>query len=284
MVEEETGDVTSGFSRLLDVVRRLRGPGGCPWDREQTPETLRPFLLEEAYEVADAAGRREWDHLRDELGDLLLHVLMLSLIAEEAGEFTLGQVFDRIREKLIRRHPHVFQTPGSDLSPALVEQQWEAIKAEEKGEEEGFFGSLPSSLPALQAAWRIQQRAADVGFDWPDVSGAWDKLLEEMEEFREASERGDTGEMRVEMGDILFSVVNITRLVGIEPELELRTANSRFVGRFELMRNILRHRGVSLGEATLDQMEKAWQDAKGLVSTAAAPKTGPARSQATDVD
>ena len=254
----------SSFEKLLEVVRTLRGPDGCPWDRDQTPGTLRPYLLEEAHEVAEAAERENWAQLRDELGDLLLHVLMLSVIAEESGQFTLSSVFDRIREKLVRRHPHVFERSDSaDLSPEQVEQQWEAIKSAEKSEEEGFFGSLPASLPSLQAAWRIQQRAADVGFDWPDASGAWKKLLEEMEEFQEALAEEDREHMRQEMGDILFSVANITRLVGIEPELELKIANARFIDRFERMRNILLDRQLTLGEATLDQMEEAWQDAKG---------------------
>jgi tetrapyrrole methylase family protein/MazG family protein len=264
---DEEKVLESSFARLLEVVRTLRGPKGCPWDRDQTPGTLRPYLLEEAHEVADAAERENWEHLRDELGDLLLHVLMLSVIAEEGGQFTLSSVFDRIREKLIRRHPHVFRRNGYDddhtLSPEQVEQQWEAIKSREKSEEEGFFGSLPASLPSLQTAWRIQQRAADVGFDWPDVSGAWAKLLEEMEEFQEALANQDRAHMREEMGDMLFSVANITRLVGIEPEQVLRVANARFMNRFERMRNVLLDRGIKLGKATLDQMEEAWQDAKG---------------------
>ncbi|MBN1433801.1 nucleoside triphosphate pyrophosphohydrolase [Candidatus Fermentibacterales bacterium] len=255
-------DAMAAFRELLQTVRRLRGPDGCPWDREQTPATLRPFLLEEAFEVADAAERQDWMHLRDELGDLLLHVLMLSVIAEESGEFTAADVMQGINGKLVRRHPHVFRPGvGEHMSPGQVEQQWETIKSRER-EGKGFFGAIPAILPALQCAWRIQQRAADVGFDWPDFTGAWDKLLEEMEEFREAMDGGDPEGTRRELGDILFSIVNVSRLVGIEPELELRTANRRFVERFERMRTILADDGVELGKATLDLMERAWQSAK----------------------
>ena len=159
------GDPSASIAGLLDTVRRLRGPGGCEWDRSQTVQSLRPFLLEEAFEVADAAAGGDWDSLRQELGDLLLHIVMDALIAEEQGRFDLSGVADGIREKLVRRHPHVFGSPEG-LTPGQVEKQWERIKAGEK-REEGIFASVPRSMPALQMAWRIQQRASDLGRSLP---------------------------------------------------------------------------------------------------------------------
>ena len=245
---------------LLEVVETLRGPGGCAWDRRQTPASLRPYMLEEAYEVADAIDGGSPDELRRELGDLLLHVLMMSLIAEESGDFDLASVAETTRKKLVRRHPHVFDKECS-LTPAEVERQWEAIKSEEKGEE-GFFDSIPSGMPALQAAWRLQQRASEVGFDWPAPEGARDKLREELDELEEALDGGTEQQQRKELGDLLFSVVNYCRLMGFEPEEALRGANAKFIRRFGLMEEGLRGRGIPLRDADLETMEEEWQRAK----------------------
>jgi MazG family protein len=217
-------------------------------------------MLEEAYEVADAISGGAMDEVRRELGDLLLHVLMMSVIAEEGGEFDLAGVAEGIRSKLVRRHPHVFDEECS-LTPAEVERQWEAIKSGEKGDE-GFFGSIPPSLPALQAAWRLQQRASEVGFDWPDPEGARNKLREELEELEEALDSGDSDQQRRELGDLLFSVVNYCRLMGFEPEASLREANAKFIRRFSRMERALDGRGISLHEADLETMEREWQRAK----------------------
>lgn len=247
---------------LLETIRTLRSPGGCAWDRRQTVDSLRPYMLEEAYEVADAISRGDMKELSGELGDLLLHVLMMSQIAEDEDRFDLQMVADRVREKLVRRHPHVFDEECS-LTPEQVERQWEAIKSREKEkEDEGFFGSIPPSLPALQAAWRIQQRASEVGFDWPDPAGAREKLREELEELEEALESDDSSQQRRELGDLLFSVVNYCRLMGFEPEASLREANAKFIRRFSLMERALREMGVPLREASLEQMEEQWQRAK----------------------
>ncbi len=245
---------------LLQTIRTLRSPGGCAWDRRQTIASLRPFMLEEAYEVADAISGGSMDEVRRELGDLLLHVLMMSSIAAEEGEFDLSDVADGIRGKLLRRHPHVFDE-ASSLTPEEVEQQWEAIKSAEKGEE-SFFGSIPPSLPALQAAWRLQQRASEVGFDWPGPEGARDKLREELEELEEALESDDSVQQRRELGDLLFSVVNYCRLMGFEPEASLRDANAKFIRRFTHMERSLAEDGLSLHEAALETMETHWQLAK----------------------
>jgi tetrapyrrole methylase family protein/MazG family protein len=248
------------LSRLLEVVETLRGPGGCAWDRRQTASSLRPYMLEEAYEVADAIESGSSEELGRELGDLLLHVLMMSSIAAESGDFDIAAVADSVREKLVRRHPHVFDEECS-LTPQQVEQQWEAIKSEEK-RDEGFFDSIPSCMPALQAAWRLQQRASEVGFDWPAPEGAREKLREELDELEEALDGGDAAEQKKELGDLLFSVVNYCRLMGFEPEEALRGANVKFIRRFGMMEKGLRRRGLSLREADLETMEEEWQRAK----------------------
>jgi tetrapyrrole methylase family protein / MazG family protein len=262
------------LEQLLGTIRKLRGPDGCSWDREQTVRSLRPYLLEEAYEVADAADRGDPAMLRAELGDLLLHVVMSAVICEEDGLFSLEDVIRGIREKLIRRHPHVFGT-GASLSPAEVERQWESIKATEKvGREESFFGSFPPGMPALQTAWRLQQRASDVGFDWPDAEGAREKIQEELKEFERAIGQGDADSQEEELGDVLFSIVNFCRLMGFEPEAVLRRSNRKFVLRFSRMESILKLSGVTLEASTLDQMEEAWIEAKHLEHAADRSSSG----------
>jgi len=248
------------LSRLLSIVRRLRGEDGCSWDRAQTVASLSPFMLEEAYEVADAIADGTPDILRNELGDLLLHVVMSALICEEEGKFSLEDVVGGISDKLVRRHPHVFGEGGA-LQPDEVEKQWEAIKAREKVSE-GFFGSIPSGMPALQTAWRIQQRASEVGFDWPETDGSREKILEELEEFETALASEDENAQLEELGDVLFSVVNYIRMLGFEPEAALRACNRKFIRRFTGMEQRLRAQGLSLEDADIDQMEKAWQETK----------------------
>ncbi len=270
-MEPYMAESPEALERLLSIVRRLRGPEGCSWDRKQTVRSLRPFMLEEAYEVADATEGDDPDRLRSELGDLLLHIVMSSVICEEQGLFDLAGVMRGISEKLVRRHPHVFGE-GEELSPEEVERQWEAIKAGEKEEEEeGFFGSMPSGMPSLQTAWRIQQRASEVGFDWPDVSGALEKAHEELGELREELGTGDREAQVHELGDLLFSVVNCCRLLGVEPESALRATNDRFRERFGAMERILREEGASLRGAGLERMERAWQLAKSGAADGASP-------------
>jgi MazG family protein len=251
----------SAIAELLDIVRKLRSPTGCSWDRKQTVESLCPYMLEEAYEVADAIEKNDMNLLEAELGDLLLHVIMSAMICEEGGKFSLEDVVKSISMKLVRRHPHVFGKNRGDLSPEEVEKQWEAIKASEK-KEEGFFSSIPSGMPALQTAWRIQQRASEVGFDWPDTTGAKSKIFEEFKEFEAAMENEDTGSQKKEFGDILFSIVNYCRLLGFEPEAILRMSNTKFMKRFTKMERILAESGCSLAESDIDKMEDAWQKAK----------------------
>ncbi len=244
-------DPLEGLEELLQVVRRLRGPGGCEWDRSQTVQSLRPFLLEEAYEAADAAEAGDWDSLGKELGDLLLHIVMSSLIAEEEGRFDLGTVASGIAAKLRRRHPHVFGQREA-LTPGEVEKQWESIKAVEKSRE-GFFDSIPRSMPALQASWRIQQRASEVGLDAlpADVPGRLES---------------DLPEGAGELGDWLFDFVNYTRLLGHEPEQLLRSANAKFVKRFSAMEALLLRSGTPLGVASPEEVSEAWRTVASVVS------------------
>jgi len=244
-------------AELVEVVRRLRAPDGCPWDREQTPASLRATMLEEAYEVLEAIDEKSMTKLREELGDVLLQVLMQSVIAEETGAFTLGDVANSIREKLVRRHPHVFgstQVSGSDE----VVRNWEALKAKEYGRESALDG-VQRSLPALQWAWSLQRRAANVGFDWPDVEGALDKIREELEELRQAS---TVEEREAEFGDLLFTMVNVARKLGINPEDALRGTTGRFEARFRMMEQTARAEGRALKDLPIDELDRYWEAAK----------------------
>jgi len=244
-------------AKLVEVVRRLRAPDGCPWDREQTHASLRATMLEEAYEVLEAIDEKSMPKLREELGDVLLQVLMQSLIAEETGEFTLGQVADSIREKLVRRHPHVFGSTVVSGSDEVV-RNWEALKAKEYGRESALDG-VQRSLPALQWAWSLQRRAANVGFDWPDVEGALDKIREELEELRQAS---TVEEQEAEFGDLLFTMVNVARKLGINPEDALRGTTGRFEARFRIMEQAARADGRALKDLPIDELDRYWEAAK----------------------
>ena len=242
---------------LVEVVRRLRSPQGCPWDREQTHASLRATLLEEAYEVLEAIDEQSMPKLREELGDVLLQVLMQSEIATQTGDFTVGDVADAVREKLVRRHPHVFGATVVSGSEEVV-RNWEALKAAEYGRESALDG-VQRSLPALQWAWSLQRRAANVGFDWPSVDGPLDKVREELEELREAP----TVEAReAEFGDLLFSLVNVARKLGMNPEDALRAATGRFEARFRIMEQKAKGEGQDLKDLPLDALDQYWEAAK----------------------
>ena len=245
------------MAALIEVVRRLRAPDGCPWDREQTHASLRATMLEEAYEVLEAIDELSMPKLREELGDVLLQVLMQSAIADEAGDFTLGDVAEAVREKLVRRHPHVFGSTVVSGSDEVV-RNWEAIKAKEYGRESALDG-VQRSLPALQWAWSLQRRAANVGFDWPDVEGALDKIREELEELRQAS---TVEEQEAEFGDLLFTMVNVARKLGINPEDALRGSTGRFEARFRIMEQAARAEGRALKDLPIDELDRYWEAAK----------------------
>ncbi|MDQ6883592.1 MAG: nucleoside triphosphate pyrophosphohydrolase [Candidatus Dormibacteraeota bacterium] len=245
------------LGKLIEVVHRLRSPGGCPWDREQTHGSLRSTLLEEAYEVLEAIDEQEVGKLRDELGDVLLQVLMQAEIAHESSEFTLGDVADAVREKLVRRHPHVFGTTQVSGAEEVL-RNWDALKATEYGRISALDG-VQRSLPALQWAWSLQRRAANVGFDWPEVDGALDKVREELEELRQAA---TPEEREAEFGDLLFTMVNVARKLGMNPEDALRHATARFEARFRLMEAATRADGRVLSELPAEELDRYWEAAK----------------------
>ena len=262
------------FEALLDIMRRLRAPGGCPWDREQTHASLRPFVLEETYEVLEAIDTGDIDDLREELGDYFYEAVFLAQISEEANHFTIGDAIDAIREKLVRRHPHVFarQSDEEPITTGQVIERWETMKARErqaKGQDDTpaktTLSGVPKTLPSLLRAYEISSRAAAVGFDWAKAADVLDKIEEEVAEVRREVESGATGHLsraEEEMGDLLFAITNLSRKLGIEPEGALRRANEKFTKRFDAMERAFAGRGKILTEVALDAMEEEWQRVK----------------------
>lgn len=250
------------LDRLRAIMHRLRAPGGCPWDAEQTHESLLTNLIEEAYEAVDAIRSGDTGHMREELGDLLLQVVFHSELAQEAGNFDLDEVARAISDKLVHRHPHVFASSDAATTDAVL-VQWDAIKRAEKGDhEKPYLHGVGKGLPALPRAAKLQKKAAKVGFDWPDVAGVVDKIREELVEVEEAIEGGSVRTIEEEMGDLLFSVVNLIRHRGSDPDVLMAAANAKFERRFARMEEMLREQGVSLEAASLESMENAWQTAK----------------------
>jgi MazG family protein len=256
----------SAFQTLVDIMARLRGPHGCPWDREQTLESLRAFLLEETHEVLEAIDRGDMAGLRGEIGDLLFEGVFLAQICADAGLFTVADSLDAINAKLIRRHPHIFDPSGRPLeNPTEVIQQWEQIKAKEQsdaGEQRSVLRGLARSLPSLLRAHEIGTRVAAVGFDWAHTSDVVSKIEEEVAELRAAVSHEGTARTEEEMGDLLFSIANLSRKLGIDPESALRKANEKFTARFEALEARLHAEGRSVHDATLEEMEAAWQAIK----------------------
>jgi MazG family protein len=289
------------FERAVAIMARLRAPGGCPWDREQTFDSIKPYTLEETYEVLEAIDQRDWDELSGELGDLLLQVLFYSEMSKEQGTFTIDEVLDKLSGKLIHRHPHVFGDVQAETASDVV-RNWEAIKAEEKKKRleagggkaaknpeapNSVLAGVSSSMPALLEAHKLSSRAAHVGFDWPDVEGLFDKLREEttelreeLKEFPEPGPRPQAGgiagsgkvqapdDLRVrleeEVGDLFFVLVNIARYLSVDPESALKKTNRKFKRRFQWMEQRLRESGRSPEQATTEELESLWQQAKEL--------------------
>jgi tetrapyrrole methylase family protein/MazG family protein len=250
----------SDISALVDVMKRLRGQGGCPWDREQNHESLKPYLLEEAYEVLDAIDKNNDNALREELGDLLLQIVFHAQIAAEENRFTIEDVAGTIVEKLRRRHPHVFGERKVKDSDEVL-RNWEAIK---KGEgKESVLSGVPGGLPALLRARRVQEKAKRVGFDWDSIDGVMAKVNEEMRELKEASESGDRARVDEEFGDLLFSLVNFSRFLRVDAEDSLRKTIDKFSTRFQRMERLAKERGKSsLESCTLEEMDRLWEEAK----------------------
>jgi MazG family protein len=286
------------FERAVAIMERLRAPGGCPWDREQTFDSIKPYTLEETYEVLEAIDNRDWSELPGELGDLLLQVLFYSEMAKEQGTFSIDDVLDRLSDKLVNRHPHVFGEVKADTS-AEVKRNWEALKAEERkkrdagtnaseGSQTSFksiLSGISSAMPSLLEAHKLSSRAAQVGFDWPNMEGLFDKLTEETSELRQHLQefpapgprpegRGMAGSGRQmipeelrerleeEVGDLFFVLVNIARYLSLDPESALRKTNRKFRRRFQWMEQRLNESGGKLESASMDELESLWQQAK----------------------
>ncbi len=249
------------YEEFVDIVRRLRRE--CPWDKEQTHGSIRQHLIEEAYEVVDAIDSGDLEELKKELGDLFLHVVFHSIIAEESNEFTLEEVINHISDKLIRRHPHVF---GNTMVNGQedVKRNWERIKLEE-GRTSAIDG-IPTALPALVRALRLQERASKVGFDWEKKEECWEKVEEEIKEFKTASiNNDDSAAAEEELGDLLFSIVNYARFLKINPEDALRKTNEKFIRRFQIIEEKLKEQGKDIDNTSLEEMDRIWEDSKGKI-------------------
>lgn len=251
------------FDDLVDVVKRLRAPDGCPWDREQTFQSLTPYIIEEAYELVDAMKAEDFSLLREELGDVLLHVVMLSNMAEEKAQFSVKEVAADVTEKMIRRHPHVFgDTKVNSVDD--VWENWEKIKKTEKPS--STFSSIPKQLPALIKAQKVQKKAARAGFDWEDVQGPLAKLTEETDELTQvmAATAPDPAKLADELGDLLFTVVNIARKLGVDAEAALRQSTEKFVNRFEAIEERAKQQKQDLSALSADALNALWEDSKRL--------------------
>jgi MazG family protein len=255
------------FAELVRIMARLRAPGGCPWDRKQTFDTIKPYLLEETYEVMDAIDQRDWPGLAEELGDLLLQPVFFATMAAEAGLFDLRDSLEAINNKLIRRHPHVFGD-GTAKTAEDVKQRWDEIKKDEKAAknqaagEKPLLDAVPRALPALVEAEKIGHKAAGVGFEWPDIGGVLEKLQEEAREVAAARRDSDQEHVEHELGDLLFTVVNLARFLNVDPEQALRKANRRFRDRFSYIEKAVATEGATLDSTSLERLEELWQEAK----------------------
>lgn len=263
----DSSDAGGKFLQLVQIMQRLRAPDGCPWDLKQTFETIKPYLLEETYEVMDAIDRLDWPHLAEELGDLMLQPVFFAQMASEQGFFTISDSLDAINQKLIRRHPHVFGSASAKTAED-VKTRWDQIKKEEKLEKgiatepPSVLDDVPRAVPALVEALKISKKAAATGFEWPDIGGVVDKLHEEVRELAEARDEMQHDEIEHEVGDLLFTLVNLARFLKVDPEQALRKTNARFRNRFGHMERELRAAGAKLDETPLERLEELWQEAK----------------------
>jgi MazG family protein len=265
----DSREAAARFQQLVEIMRTLRSEHGCAWDRQQTLKTLRPFVLQETYELLDALDRDDHDALEHELGDFLFEAVFLAQICEEEGRFSIADSIKAVADKLVRRHPHIFDAEGkASLTPKQVKQQWEEIKAKERSDagepEKTVLSGVPRSMPSLLRAYELSSRAAMVGFDWVKTGDVIDKAEEEIRELREAvAEKGQSSrEAEEEFGDLLFSLVNVARKLGIEPEAALRVANDKFQRRFDHLERQVKADGHNVRDLSLDQLEVRWQVAK----------------------
>jgi tetrapyrrole methylase family protein/MazG family protein len=265
----------AAFDRLFTIIKRLRAPDGCPWDREQSPESLRPSLMEEAWEVLSAIESQDDVNLREELGDLFLVISMMAWMREESGAFSLEAVLQEICEKLIRRHPHVFATSDVTTSQEVL-KQWEEIKSTEHDgvPAASALDRVPRSLPPLERSFRIQRKAAKIGFDWPSAEPVWDKVQEELGELKAEIARGRRHGIEEEAGDVLFSIVNLLRLLHVDPAIALQGATTKFERRFRSMERALAAQGVSAVGAGLERLDEEWNKVKADEGVGGKPAQG----------
>ncbi|MDR1510763.1 MAG: nucleoside triphosphate pyrophosphohydrolase [Synergistaceae bacterium] len=259
-----------GFGNLVDIMRRLRAPGGCPWDKEQTLSSLRRYILEEAHELVEAIDSGEPRDICEECGDLMLQVVFAATVTEESGLFGINDVCRVICEKLVRRHPHVFGDVSVENSDEVL-RNWEAIKAGERrnrSADSSAMAGIPKGMPALLRAWRISERAAKKGFDWKsgDIESVRAKVLEELDELRAEMKGANVSAMTEEMGDLMFSLANLSRHLGIDPENTLQLANEKFIRRFREMENLASRENAEMEKMSLDELELLWQSAKNIES------------------
>ena len=249
--------IETKFEELVDIVKQLRKE--CPWDREQTNDSIKAATIEEAYEVVESIDNKNYAELRNELGDLLFHIVFHSVMAEEINKFKLAEVIDSIKEKLIRRHPHVFGEVVVD-GAEQVKKNWETIKLEEG--RDSVLEGVPENLPSLQRAHRLQEKAAKVGFDWEKKEDVWKKVIEEIEEMHQSEKEESKEELENEIGDVFFALVNYARFLNINPEFALRKTNKKFVRRFNYVENKILETGRKISESNLQEMDKFWEESK----------------------
>ena len=254
------GGIGNQFEELVNIVSRLRAPDGCPWDREQTNHTLIPYFIEEVYEVVESIDDSDWDLVKEELGDILLHIVFQAAIAEDDKKFKIIDSLDNINKKLINRHPHVFGDAKAEAA-FYAKQNWEAEKHKEKGRESRLDG-VPNSLPSLIRAQRLQQKASYAGFDWEKIEQVWGKVNEEIIELKEAEISGNNQHIEEEIGDLLFAIVNLSRHLNISSEDALRKTNQKFIRRFKKVEEGIKAKGKKLNEASLKEMDSIWNEAK----------------------
>jgi len=253
--------VSQLFLKLVNIIKTLRSPEGCPWDREQTLYSLKNHFIEEAYELVDALDNRDIDNIKEELGDLLLHIVIHSIIAEEDGYFTINEVIQEISEKLVRRHPHVFADTKVKNTDEVM-KNWEAIKSDEGKKKKSVLDGIPKGLPSIQQSYKMQKRVSKKGFDWNTTEDCMNKVDEEYNELKEAVNTGNKEEIQHELGDVLFAVINLSRFLNVDPDEALRNVNKRFTNRFMHIEKKLEEKGQSLENTPLEEMEAFWQEAK----------------------
>ncbi len=262
------------FGELYEIIKRLRSPEGCPWDKEQSPQSLRANLIEEAYECVEAINSQDSNHVREELGDVFLVITLLTYIYEQQADFSLADTLSDLNQKLIRRHPHVFGTSKVDNAQEVV-QQWNDIKVNIEGrrKKDSLMDEVSQSLPPLERAYKMQKKAAKVGFDWQDTGKVWDKVAEELAEAREASIAMDSDALEDELGDVLFSVINVVRALGKDPSLALQRTISKFDRRFRYVEEAMKVKQVSMDKDSFTLMDQLWDEAKLAEKSQLAKKT-----------